>query len=85
MDELRFFIWLIIVGLPGLILWLIMLSILSHKGINVNYFIVSITDYKSFLKVTKEETSKRYKSKLFFIFWAQIALIVIYIVGVIIL
>jgi len=81
MDELRFFILITIVGLPSLILWVIMLSILSKKGIDVNYSFVRIAEYKLFFRLMKDEPSTSKKVKFFFIFWTQIVLILLFRIG----
>lgn len=78
-GEVVILIWMLIIGIPSCILWLIMLSILSKRGISVNYFIINPYDYYKFWMVIKNEDSKYRKIKYKIIFWSQITIIVIYI------
>ncbi|PIQ34271.1 MAG: hypothetical protein COW63_04055 [Bacteroidetes bacterium CG18_big_fil_WC_8_21_14_2_50_41_14] len=81
MNELTPIIWLFICGIPSLILWIIMLSIMDSKGENVNYFFVTPGQYIRFWKIVKVEKQTSKRRKYLIIFWTQIAIIPIYMIG----
>lgn len=81
MDGYFIFIWLIICGLPGLILWFVMLNIMESKGENINPFFVTPSQYIKFWRIIKNEKNKSKKYKYLLIFWIQIAIMPIYMTG----
>jgi len=81
MTEFAPIIWVSICGIPGFILWLIMLSILDSKEGNAYYFVVTLKQYKRFYRIIIAEKQKSKRQKYLILFWAQIAIIVIYLLG----
>ncbi len=79
MNDFGIFIWVFICGFPSLILWLIMLYILDTKGEPVNYSFVMPSQYKQFWRIIKSEENRINKVMYNTIFWAQIALFLIFI------
>lgn len=74
------FIYFIICGLTGLILWIKMLGILRAKGEQFNGLITP-GQYIRFGRLMRTEKDERTKAKYRLLFWGQIALIPIYLVG----
>jgi len=81
MNEFALIIWLFICGIPGLILWLIMLNIMDSKGENVNYFFVTPIQYVKFWKIIKAEKQKSKRHRYLIVFWTQIAILPLYMIG----
>lgn len=79
------FIYFLVCGVTGLILWLSMLGIMESKGRKVNYFWVTPGQLIEFYRVIKEENNPKKKKKYRIIFWIQIGLIPIYMIGMLIL
>ncbi len=79
------FIYFIICGVTGLILWFMMLKILESKGHQVNYFFTNLSYYSKFWNIIRNEPDNNLRRKYRSIFWWQIALIPIYIIGMFIL
>lgn len=75
-------IWLAIIGIPGLILWMISISILYKNKAKVNCYYIFLLDLVALWRIIKIEESKDKRNKYFILFWLQIALIVIYFTGV---
>jgi hypothetical protein len=62
-----------------------MLGVLESKGKKVNYLWVSPRQYLDFFKIIKEETDLTLRKRYRIIFWTQIALVPVYIIGSLIL
>jgi len=74
-------VYFIICGITGLILWIYMLQIIENKGNRVNYFFVRPSQYVKFWEIIKNESDNKLRKKYKKIFWWQIALIPIYLIG----
>ncbi len=74
-------IFFLLCGVIGLILWFKMLGILKNKGHKVNAAFVTPGQYIEFLRLTKKETNPKLRKKYRLIFWTQILLIPIFIIG----
>ncbi len=74
-------IWLLFCGILGFVFWFSMLNILESKGEKVNSYFVTFSQLLKFWKLIKAEPNKRLKKRYLFIFWGQIILIPIYIIG----
>jgi hypothetical protein len=85
MFPTTLFIYFLICGIPGLILWYRMLRIMESKGRMVNYLWVSPTQFMEFNNLIAAEKDPNVKTKYRTILWIQIALIPIYLIGMIIL
>ena len=81
MNEFTPILWLFVCGIPGLILWIIMLNIMDSKGENVNYLFLTPGQYIRFWKIIKEEKQKSKRRKYLIIFWTQIAILPLYLIG----
>ena len=79
-DTLAF-IYFGICGITALILWVNMLNIMKEKGHHVNYFWSSPLQIHRFKQIINKEEDKEKRKKYQFIFWGQIALIPIYVIG----
>lgn len=78
-------IYFLICGFVSLILWFKMLAILEKEGEKVNYLWVSPGQWIKFWRVIKREKNQELKRKYKILFWAQIALLPIYFIGMTIL
>lgn len=79
------FIYFLICGITGLILWYKMLGIMESKGKKVSYFWVTPGQLFEFGKVIREEQDPILKRKYGIILWIQVGLIPLYLVGMIFL
>ncbi len=79
------FIYFLVCGVTGLILWFNMLRIMESKGQKVNYFFTTPGQLIKFYRVIKEENNTKKKLRYRIIFWTQISLIPLYLIGMIIL
>ena len=79
------FLYLTVCGIPAIILWYKMLGIMSRQGKKVNYFLVTPGAFFDFAELIKEEPNPTIKKKYRVLLWTQIALIPIYLVGMIII
>ena len=79
------FIYFLICGISGLIMWFKMLGIMKGKGEEVNYFWTSPKQLIDFNKIIKEETDEEKKRKYQWLLWGQVLLIPIYIIGMYVL
>jgi hypothetical protein len=79
------FIYFLICGITGLILWCKMLGIMESKGIKVSYFLVTPGQLFEFGRVIREEKNAKLKKKYRIILWSQLALIPLYMIGLFIL
>ncbi len=78
-------IYFMICGITGLILWINMLQVIENKGNRVNYLFVSPRQYVKFWEIIKNESDSKLKKKYKKLFWWQIALMPIYLIGMFIL
>jgi hypothetical protein len=77
-------IYFIVCGILSIILWIKMLAILDSKGEKIKYALLTPTHYFKFLKLIKQETDTRDKLKYKKIFWIQILMIPVFIIGLLI-
>jgi len=75
------FIYFIICGATGIVLWLRMVNILSDKGLDPSHMFVRPKDYRNFSALVKNEKDPILKRKYKLLLRAQIFLIPAYIVG----
>jgi hypothetical protein len=78
-------IYFIICGIIGMALWFNMLEIIKTKFGHVNDSFVTPRQYFVFLDIVKKESDKKLRRKYKNIFWWQIALLPIFLVGEMIL
>jgi hypothetical protein len=75
------FVYFLLCGITGLVLWIQMLSIIQSKGIKTNYSVLTPGQYIKFWRLIQDEADERNKRKYRRLFWVQIALIPIYLGG----
>jgi hypothetical protein len=80
-DGLFIFTLMVGIGMPISALWLTMLSILSKKGISVNYHFISPNDYIKFWRVLKVVDNPKKKRGYKVLFWSQIILLILFFLG----
>jgi hypothetical protein len=72
-------------GGVSILLWSKMIGIMKEKGCDTNYFMKHPGQYIQFYHLIKTETNPDLKKKYSMILWIQIALIPVFLVGVVIL
>ncbi len=81
MNESIVFIWFLICSIPSLILWIIMLFVFASKDDNTIYSTFIVKQLVRLWKVAKVETNKKKRNLYFLLFWSQILLILVYLIG----
>ena len=79
------FIYLLIFGVIGMILWFKMLGIMEKKGGSVSYLWNTPKQWMDFYKLIKEEENSGKKRAYQYILWGQILLIPVYIIGMLVI
>lgn len=75
------FIFFLSCGVISFLLWSKMLVILEKHGRESNSFFITLKTIRTFRKLIHEQTDPHLKRKYNIIFWAQLALIPVYIIG----
>lgn len=85
MFPTTLFIYFLVCGATGFFLWYKMLGIMESKGRKVNYLVAGPSQLVEFKKIIDEETDPKSKQLYRTIFWIQIVLVPIYLIGLIFL
>ena len=76
------FLYFLLCGILGIVLWLNMLVILEDKKKKVKYTHINFKQFYEFYTIIREEKDKKNKLKYSVLLWSQIALIPIYFFGI---